>query len=136
QVLAYQAKTPQPTAAAIASSDSGFSTEERSPGSPPSAVARTARRTIFAERVFGSAGTNTTRSGANALPSDSPTSVFTSSSLAETPGASTQNTQATSPFTSCGTPTAAASATAGCSTAADSSSAGPIRLPAMLSVSS
>src|SRR5581483_8160143 len=77
-----------------------------------------------------------TRSGANALPSDSPTSVFTSSSLAETPGASTQNTQATSPFTSCGTPTAAASATAGCSTAADSSSAGPIRLPAMLSVSS
>ena len=34
----------------------------------PSARARTARRTIFALRVFGSAATNRTRSGANALP--------------------------------------------------------------------
>ena len=41
--------------AAISASDSGFSSDERSPGSSPSAVARTARRTIFAERVFGSA---------------------------------------------------------------------------------
>ena len=47
-----------------------------------------------------------------------------------------QKTHATSPLTSCGTPIAAASATAGCATAADSISAGPMRLPAMLSVSS
>ena len=51
------------------SSDSGFSSDERSPGSVPSAVAFTARRTIFAERVFGSASTKNTRSGLNALPS-------------------------------------------------------------------
>ena len=49
---------------------------------------------------------------------------------------SAQKSHATSPLTSCGTPTAAASATAGWPTAADSSSAGPIRLPAMFSVSS
>ena len=40
----------------MSSSDSGFSTEERSPWSWPSALARTARRTIFALRVFGRAG--------------------------------------------------------------------------------
>src|SRR5262249_38085932 len=45
----------QATAASIASSASGFSSDERSPGSDPSAFARTARRTIFAERVLGSA---------------------------------------------------------------------------------
>ena len=59
-----------------------------------------------------------------------------SASVASAPGASTQKSQATSPFTSCGTPIAAASATAGWFTAADSSSAGPMRLPAMFSVSS
>src|SRR6185436_134016 len=59
-----------------------------------------------------------------------------SSSSADAPGTRTQNTHATSPLTSCGTPTAAASATAGCATAADSSSAGPMRLPAMFIVSS
>ncbi len=52
----------------MSSSASGFSTEDMSPGSCPSTVARTARRTIFADRVFGKEGTNTTRSGANALP--------------------------------------------------------------------
>ncbi len=36
----------------MCSSASGFSTDDMSPGSCPSAVARTARRTIFAERVF------------------------------------------------------------------------------------
>ena len=41
-----------------------------------------------------------------------------------------------SPFTSSGTPTASASTTDGCATAADSTSAGPIRLPATLIVSS
>jgi len=39
------------TAWAISSSDSGFSSDERSPGSSPSARARTARRTIFALRL-------------------------------------------------------------------------------------
>ena len=41
------------------------------------------------------------------------------------PGVGTQKIHATSPFTSCGTPIAAASATPGWPTAADSSSAGP-----------
>ena len=45
----------RPTASAISSRASGFSTEERSPGSLPSTRARTARRTTFALRVFGSA---------------------------------------------------------------------------------
>src|SRR6266542_3222030 len=38
-------------ALAMSSSASGFSSDERSPGSAPRAVARTARRTIFALRV-------------------------------------------------------------------------------------
>src|SRR5713101_6997320 len=42
-------------AAAIAASASGFSSEERSPGSSPRTAARNERRTIFADRVFGSA---------------------------------------------------------------------------------
>jgi len=95
--------------------------------------------TIFALRVFGSADTNNTRSGAKALPSSaaaSDRSSAASSSEGSAPGTSAQNTQATSPLTSCGTPTAAASATKGCATTADSSSAGPSRLPAMFSVSS
>src|SRR5205809_2412158 len=55
----------------ISSRDSGFSKDERSPGSLPRMRARTARRTIFALRVFGRAETNTTRSGLKALPSSS-----------------------------------------------------------------
>src|SRR3954447_22627180 len=123
----------------ISSNASGFSNDERSPGSFPSTRARTARRTIFALRVFGSAETNTIRSGLNALPSSSVTAREISSAHAGVPslsGRSTQKIHATSPLTSCGTPIAAASATAWCATAADSSSAGPMRLPAMLSVSS
>ena len=61
----------------ISSSDSGFSSEERSPGSLPSAPARTARRTIFAERVFGSAATQRIRSGLKAFPSTSVTALAT-----------------------------------------------------------
>ena len=56
--------------------------------------------------------------------------------VASAPGSRQQKIQAVSPFTSCGTPIAAASRTAGWPTAADSSSAGPIRLPAMFIVSS
>ena len=52
------------------------------------------------------------------------------------PGAGTQNTTIASPLSSSGTPIAAASMTAGWATAADSTSAGPTRLPATLSVSS
>ena len=122
--------------ASISSSDSGFSSDERSPGSSPNAFARTARRTIFALRVFGSAPTQTTRSGLNALPSSAATAAATSSAVGLAPGLATQKSHAVSPFTSCGMPTAAASATIPDAIAADSSSAGPIRLPAMFSVSS
>src|SRR5262249_44288231 len=101
------------TTLAISSSDSGFSTVDKSPGSSPRARARTARRTIFALRVFGSADTKSTRSGANALPSSAETAAATSSADVSAPAASTQNTHETSPFTSWGTPIAAASATAG-----------------------
>src|SRR5205809_8024492 len=58
---------PRPAAAAISSSVSGFSSDERSPGSLPRAFARTARSTIFALRVFGSAETKSTSSGAHAF---------------------------------------------------------------------
>ncbi len=72
----------------------------------------------------------------NALPSAATTAAATRSPSGSAPGLGTQKIQATSPFTSCGTPIAAASATTPLPIAADSSSAGPIRLPAMLSVSS
>src|SRR5581483_7194748 len=94
-VFASKSKTYR-TAAAISRSASGFSTDDMSPGSSPSAVARTARRTILAERVFGNAGTNSTRSGANALPSAPATRSRTSFSAADAPGASTQKSHATS----------------------------------------
>src|SRR5581483_1953549 len=87
-------------------------------------------------RVFGSASTKKTRSGLNALPSTSPTCAATSVSVASAPGSRQQKIHATSPLTSWGTPIAAASRTAGWSTAADSSSAGPMRFPAMFIVSS
>ena len=45
-----------------------------SPGSSPIATALTARRRIFAERVFGSASTRTTREGLNGRPSSWATS--------------------------------------------------------------
>src|SRR6478735_4140514 len=107
------------------SSASGFSRDERSPGSAPSAVALTARRTIFAERVFGSASTKKTRSGLNALPSSAATCAATSASVVSAPGSRQAKIHAVSPLTSCGTPIAAASRTAGWPTAADSSSAEP-----------
>ena len=75
-----------------------------------------ALRTIFAERVFGSSGTNTIRDGLNALPRCSATSVESSSaspSLAPAPGLVTTKHQMASPLTSSGMPTAADSATAG-----------------------
>ena len=49
-----------------------------SPGSSPIATARTARRRIFAERVFGSASTSTTREGLNGRPSSWATSSASS----------------------------------------------------------
>ena len=71
---------------------------------PPSAFARTARRTIFALRVFGSAVTNTTwsaRTPCRARPAASRAHLRRSSSTARR-RASAQNTHTTSPFTSCG----------------------------------
>src|SRR5439155_13739436 len=78
-------------AASISASASGFSSDDRSPGSAPSAFARTARLTILALRVFGSAPTNRIRSGANAFPSSAVTSArssATSSSDGSAPGTS------------------------------------------------
>ena len=68
----------------------GSSSVERSPGSSPSTVARTARRTIFALRVFGSAVVKRTSAGAKALPSSSAQRArrrARSSSLGSLPGA-------------------------------------------------
>src|SRR4051812_38066338 len=108
-----------------------------SPGSSPIATARTARRRILAERVFGSASTNTIREGLKGRPSSlatsSPSAAATSSPA---PSPSTQKHQIASPLVSCGTPTTADSVTAGCETSTDSTSAGPSRLPATLIVSS
>src|SRR6266852_5798283 len=47
----------------IAVRDSGFSSDEMSPGSSPLTTARMARRTILADLVRGRSRTNTTRSG-------------------------------------------------------------------------
>ena len=57
-----------------------------SPGSSPSAFARTARRTIFALLVFGSAETNSTRSGVNAFPSTAATAALIPSGILLGPG--------------------------------------------------
>src|SRR6266511_873352 len=92
----------------ISSNASGFSSDDRSPGSLPRARARTARRTIFADRVFGNADTQRMRSGLNALPSSAVTASDTVESFCSSPGFGTQKIHATSPFTGCGTPTAAA----------------------------
>ena len=98
-----------------------------------------ARRTIFAERVFGSASTKKTRSGLERLAElgrDVRARRLPRARRRLDPGSRQAKIHAVSPFTSCGTPIAAASRTAGWPTAADSSSAGPMRLPAMFSVSS
>ena len=123
----------------MSSSAAGSSSVERSPGSASSASARTARRTIFCERVFGSARVNSTRSARKALPSCSSMlrdSSARSSSLASRPGASTAKHQAASPLSACGMPIVQASTTAGCATSADSYSDDPTRFPATFSASS
>src|SRR3954465_1556303 len=93
----------------ISSNTPGFSRAERSPGSRPRTRARTARRTIFALRVFGRAETKTTRSGLKALPSSAATASETSraqAGVASLSGRSTQKIHATSPLTPFGaTPT-------------------------------
>src|SRR5205814_2588113 len=92
---------------------------------------------IFAERVFGSASTNTTREGLNGRPSSWATSSRSSSAVSWPPlPETTQKHQIASPLVLSGTPTTADSATAGCDTSTDSTSAGPSRLPATLIVSS
>src|SRR5439155_1163336 len=82
------------------------------------------RGMISALRVFGRDSTKRTRSGVNAFPSSRATAAAisrASSSPGSCPGSRQQKSHATSPLTSCGTPIAAASRTAGCPTAADSS---------------
>src|SRR6266511_873350 len=83
----------------ISSNASGFSSDDRSPGSFPRARARTARRTIFADRVFVNADTQRMRSGLNALPSTAVTASDTVESFCSSPGFGTQKIHATSPFT-------------------------------------
>ena len=93
----------------------------------------------MALRVFGRASVNRMAAGRNDLPSRSATrsaSSDRSSDDSEAPSTSTTKPHRTSPFTSSGTPTAAASTTDGCDTSADSTSAGPSRFPASLIVSS
>ena len=97
------------------------------------------RRMILALRVFGSSRANSMRSGRMARPMCCTTRSISSrrrASLGASPGRSTAKQTTVSPFTSWGTPMAAASVTAGCPTRTDSISAGPTRLPAILRVSS
>ena len=92
---------------------------------------------ILLLRVRGNSGTKWTPAGRSGLPSWAATvSATVVPEVAAGSCAGTAKTTTDSPLISSGTPMAAASATAGCVTAADSTSAGPIRLPAIKSVSS
>src|SRR5690606_11098080 len=102
-------------------------------------TARTTRRMIVCDLVRGRSGTNSTRLGRNAFPRDDATASDTLVSRpgpGSTPGAATTNSATVSPLMVSGTPTAAAIVTSSRATAADSISAGPTRLPALLRVSS
>src|SRR5206468_1461930 len=92
----------------IASIDAGSSSDERSPGSTPSAVARIARRSTFALRVFGSDATNRMPAGLNALPNECTTTAISSSRRSSdgcAPGARTTYAHSSSPLVSFGIPT-------------------------------
>src|SRR5687767_11570814 len=78
-----------------------------------------------------------TRDGLNGRPSSAATSSRSSSAVSSpAPPGETQKHQIDSPLVASGMPTTADSATAGCDTSTDSTSAGPSRLPATLIVSS
>ena len=131
---------PALTTSRIPATASGFSRLERSPGSSPIAAARIGAADDLGaprlrelvdeqhargrERLAEVVGHHRRGARRRARPS------------ARTPGFTTTKHQIVSPLTSCGTPTAADSATAGCDASALSTSAGPSRLPATLSVSS
>ena len=105
----------------------------------PRYAPRMTRRSILPLRVLGSWVTKRTASGRSGLPSISATLSCidrASSGVGACSGRGMTKTTIASPFISWGTPIAAASETAGCATAADSTSAGPTRLPAILRVSS
>ena len=111
------------------------------PGREPSAVARTARRTIFALRVFGSAATNRTRVGRERLAELAGRSARISRGQLVArlvrPGRGTQKTHATSPFTSCGHADRGRLGDGGVRRRRPTRARpGPMRLPAMFSVSS
>ena len=115
------------------------SSPDRSPGSCPAYMARITRRMTLPFLVFGNSCTNRTASGLSAFPMACFTRSFNSCSRAGPRRASTLRTQkqiSFSPLISSGTPIAAASLTIGCAMSTDSISAGPTRLPAILSVSS
>ena len=84
----------------------GSSSVERSPGSSPSTVARTARRRILALRVFGSDVVKRISAGAKALPellrAAGAQARCAAPRPARCPARSTQKHQTTSPLTSCG----------------------------------
>ena len=113
---------------------------DRSPGSRPSQAARMTRRMTLPERVLGRR-----RDDGHALRLERLAELLgdgrgrrrpAGRRRRRPPGRSTHSTTIASPLTSWGTPMAAASRTAGWVTAALSTSAGPTRLPATLSVSS
>ena len=85
---------------------------------------------IFPLRVFGRSARNSSSLGAMAAPSrvrPNPMSSRRSCSFASCPGRTTTNALTTSPATGSGLPITPASATAGCSIKALSTSNGPIR---------
>src|SRR5690242_5190784 len=102
------------------------------------------RRMTFAFRVFGRSRTNFTSHGDIGFPSSRATRPLSSSrnefnfedENEDEDDFKTQKQTSASPFNSSGTPMAAASLTAGCATSTDSTSAGPMRFPATLIVSS
>ena len=101
----------------IASIVVGSSSADRSPGSRPSQAARTTRRMILPERVFGRAGTTATASGLSVLPRSSTTRREIAAAerprRRSRPRRSVQTTTIVSPLIACGTPIAAASTTRG-----------------------
>ena len=94
---------------------------------------------ILPERVFGRSGVNSSMPGRANLPisvATWPSSSWRSSSDSSTPSRGITKTAICSPLTGSAAPMAAASATAGCDTSADSTSVVEMRWPETLMTSS
>ena len=115
-----------------------------SPRTRPSAMSRSSRRMILPERVFGRSATKKRRSGRAIAPIFFATWLRTADWRSVSACACAvlpfslriTNAAIAVPFSSSATPTTAASATAGWSTSADSTSIVPIRWPATFITSS